>query len=422
MAKQAQEHTPVAERARNLLEGRGDAMVVRKRLFPDPPSQENSKRQKVGKEGESDGIISGLLKKIDDLEASVKTHQGEVKALQAALAKSEAARSKLQSENDRLNAVKSSLRAEHFETSPSAVNIMTTMPSYGHIKKLSEVYMGVSGGATSREYAAEEVGSVPRGAVGRGPSLDPINRLFLVLIWLRQGLSEPFLAILFGISQPTVSRYIRSTLPALSAFYRKLYPFPDLRTITQHAPAHFKKVIGTDVSWIIDSFEFNIQVTSNKAVQALTWSTHYKANMGKVLVAVTPDGFIWVSNVFGGRITDHELVKVSGFLDLLERGMHIVMDRGFTKIVFELLRRGCLGIAPSRLRKRSQFFEEEMSANTDTSNLRIHIERAIGMMTEFNILKIPMNVSTFDLVDHIFEVIRGLCNHRTPMTVRKDLR
>lgn len=398
--------------------------MVRKRLFSSPPPNvDNSKRQKDENQtrSDADNLMSGLLEKINALEASAKVDQDRIRRLEADLARSEASLAKATTEISKLKEVKSALRAQNFETNPSAVNIMTTMPSYAHIKKLSEVYMGVSGGGTSRENAAGGE-PVPRGAFGRLPTLDAVNRVFLVLMWLRQGISEPFLAILFGINQSTVSRYIRSTLPALSAFYKKLYPFPNLQTIQANAPAHFKNVLGTDVSWIIDSFEFDIQVTSNKAVQALTWSTHYKANKGKVLVAVTPDGFIWVSKAYGGRITDHELVKVSGLLDHLEAGMHIVMDRGFTKIVFELLRRGCLGIAPSRLRKRKQFFEEEMTANTDTSNLRIHIERAIGMLTEFNILRLPMNVATFDLIDDILQVIRGICNHRTPMTVREELR
>lgn len=50
----------------------------------------------------------------------------------------------------------------------------------------------------------------------------------------------------------------------------------------------------------------------------------------KILIAITPQGSIaFVSECWGGRVSDKYLTEHCGFLDKLEHGSLILADRGF---------------------------------------------------------------------------------------------
>lgn len=346
--------------------------------------------------------------RIADLEEEVKAERRLREVLEVQLAEA--------------RAVSADLRAENFQTSPKVFPILAGIQDFETLQGLSEVYCGPGGGLTPRE-AAEARGDRSSGMVGKGVMLNPLNRLFLTLVFLRQGLSMAALAVLFGVSESTVSRTIHTVLPRLSKFFNHIFPAPTKASIMRNYPAEWKEALGGClVAMIIDGAEFFLQVSSNPVVQSITYS-HYKHHCtGKFLIAVTPDGYIaFVSKVFGGHISDTELVIQSGFLDLLgERGMNILADKGFTALCLELLKRGAFLFAPGRLGERKQFYEEEIHKNALFAKYRIHVERAIALMKSFQIITKVMPVSIWHMVDDIVSTIRGLCCLMVPLTSKTE--
>ena len=66
-------------------------------------------------------------------------------------------------------------------------------------------------------------------------------------------------------------------------------------------------------------------------MQSSTWSNYKHHNTIKFLVACTPNGAIcFISPVFVGSISDVELTKLSGFLEVIKDkpGIAIMADRG----------------------------------------------------------------------------------------------
>jgi hypothetical protein len=75
----------------------------------------------------------------------------------------------------------------------------------------------------------------------------------------------------------------------------------------------------------------------------------------KAIVGITPSGAVcFISEMFGGCVSDKELAIQSRILDLLEPGDSVMADRGFT-IADLLAARGVdLNIPPMKLRHNSQ--------------------------------------------------------------------
>ena len=106
----------------------------------------------------------------------------------------------------------------------------------------------------------------------------------------------------------------------------------------------------------------------------------------------------------------------SGFLDKLSYGDLILADRGF-HIGDDLALVGASLAIPPFTRGQSQLSQREVDTARVLSRVRIHVERAIGRIKNFNILQSTLPIKllktsneTDYTIDKILIVCSALCN------------
>ena len=224
----------------------------------------------------------------------------------------------------------------------------------------------------------------------RSIALSVEDELLMTLVKLRHDFPESDLAARFDISQPTVSRIFSAWIRCMYHAFREIDIWPSRSLVDAFMPDSFRqKYPSTRV--IIDATEFHIEKPANPDVQASTWSNYKNTNTLKLLVGVTPNGVIsFLSNLWGGRISDKELTKRSKLLEKLEHGDSIMADRGFD--IGSIMPEGTNVNIPPFLGGRPQFEADELVTTRRIASLRIHVERAMERIKNFRITHfIPAN-------------------------------
>ena len=216
----------------------------------------------------------------------------------------------------------------------------------------------------------------------------------------------------FGVSQSTVSRIVITWINFLYHKFKELNIWPSKQEVQSYMPGCFKNAYPS-TRCIIDATELFITMPSNPTAQQLTFSSYKNHNTLKALVAITPSGAIsFVSKLYGGNISDRQLTIDSGLLDLLEPSDSVMADRGFT--IEDLLHSRGVGLNIPPNKDGPQLSEDDLILTRRIATLRIHIERAIGRIKTFRILKdMPINMAT--LSEQIFFVCAILTNFSKPL-------
>ena len=243
--------------------------------------------------------------------------------------------------------------------------------------------------------------------------LSPENELLLTLMKLRLSLNSQFLGHLFGVSSSLVTVILSTWLPLLSLELKPLIFWPTREQAQNYYPDCFKKY--KNVIAIIDCTEVPIQRPSIALANGQIYSFYKGRPTAKLLVACTPVGTVsFVSCGAGGAMSDKRLVKESGILSKFEPGDTVLADRGFN--IQELLLPFQVNLViPPFLKKKKQFSLEEDARTKQVANARIHIERVIGRVKDFDILTSELPLDMFDLFDHIAVVICALVNLQEPI-------
>ena len=316
----------------------------------------------------------------------------------------------LEAENAKLKSVcsqdsKKYFRIEDIKDDDKLVCFYTGFISF----KVFQAFFEFLGPAVEHlKYWGEKDGTRERNRLRR---INPTNQLFLTLIKLRLNLKMKDLSFRFGLSTSRVSRYIKTWICFLYQHLKEIEWMPKVQQVRATLPTAFKEKFPTTFA-IIDGSEIFIEVPSDLHMQSSTWSSYKHHNTIKFLVACTPNGAIcFISPVFVGSISDVELTKLSGFLEVIEDkpGIAIMADRGFTikdmldKLQIELN-------IPPFLNERKQLPSGEVDQGRKIAAVRIHVERAISRIKTYNILKGTIPISLARLTNQIVYVCAMLTN------------
>lgn len=230
------------------------------------------------------------------------------------------------------------------------------------------------------------------------------NEIYVTLMKIKLNDTFERLGHQFGLSKAKVSRIFNKAVPLLAFHLKTLIFWPEKKSILLNLPIAFRYRYK-NVQSIIDCFEIEIQKPSKPIHQALTWSEYKKANTLKYLISSTPDGFInYISKGYGGRITDALIVEECGYLDVLPFNTEVMADRGFKQIDTLLQRKKCKLIRPPSVSETVKPSKDEVIEAKRIAAVRIHIERAIRRLREFNLL-LPHSVVHHKMIPIMDDVV-----------------
>lgn len=293
----------------------------------------------------------------------------------------------------------------------SKICFYTGFPSYLSLKACYD-FLGPA--TNSLSYSSRTEGECTTGRRCRPRTLPPEEEFFLVLVRLRLGLMEQDLADRFEISQSTVSRITNTWINFLYLKLKEIPLWPPKELVKANMPKQFR-IMYPSTRVIIDATEIFINQPSLPEIQQMTFSNYKHHNTFKGLIGISPSGAVtFVSKLYPGSISDKQLTRRSGLLDILERGDSVMADRGFD-IEDDLVVRGVQLNIPPFLRGKKQLDEGEVIVTRRIASLRIHVERQMERLKNFHIFDRTIPATLTNIADRIFFVCCILTNFYPPL-------
>lgn len=235
------------------------------------------------------------------------------------------------------------------------------------------------------------------------------DELLMILMKLRLASDFKDLAVRFDIGEKTIGQVFHEGIRVLACMLKPLVTWPNKEVLVANMPKLFKKHFPK-VKLIVDCTEVFTERPTSLYAQGQMWSTYKHHCTLKFLVAITPNGHIcYVSDSWGGRAGDKEITLDAPLEKFLEHGDEVMADRGFT-VAQEL---ACMGVGlrtPAHTKGKKQLSQRDTELSRELSRVRIHVERVIGRMKVYKLLRSRIPITLMRDVDDIVTVVAALCN------------
>ena len=244
-------------------------------------------------------------------------------------------------------------------------------------------------------------------------SLSHQTELLAVLTICRQGLRISVMAYLLDRSDTTVERIFNGWVIFLATVFNKINLKPSNSFLVEMMPKSFVETGHGSTDLVIDATEFKLQMASNYELNSLTFSNYKNHTTGKALIGIAPHGLgVLFSDVYPGSITDSEITDKSKAIDYVEEEQEIMSDRGFA--IADLLISKGITLNRPKQKEGQQFPDKESSENFDVAGTRIHVERFIGRVRDWNILNGVWPMNRIDMLTSTWQMLCHVVNLTTP--------
>lgn len=184
------------------------------------------------------------------------------------------------------------------------------------------------------EYCDEEQSGLTR----HSHKLSVEDEFLMVMMKLRMELINLDLAERFCVAESTVNNIFITWINYLYMILGFLKVWPHRDIILKNSPQEFLEKYPNTIM-IIDATELKIQVSSALQKHSESYSAYKSHTTFKSLIGVDPNGGVmFLSQLYGGSISDNEIVHRSGLLSVLKKKIHngeiskkdaIMADKGF---------------------------------------------------------------------------------------------
>lgn len=300
---------------------------------------------------------------------------------------------------------------QRFSSDDSMMMFYTGFMSFSLFNAFFNFIKPSASSMTSYYYKASEAINV---AVRKQRNMLLIDELFMFLCRLRCGLMEQDLAVRFNIHISTVSRKIITWANFLYFVLGSFNIWPSRDNIQNRMPQVFKQMYP-NTRVIIDCTEIPTERPSSLALNSKCYSNYKSTHTLKGLVGIAPHGALtFVSSLYTGSMSDVEITKLSGLVDLLEPGDSIMADKGFV-LNNVLDGTGVTVNTPPFLTNKGQFTPFEVEETQAIAKLRIHIERHIRRIKEYHLFDGIVPLTMIGTVNQLWTVANMLSLCRGPL-------
>lgn len=241
---------------------------------------------------------------------------------------------------------------------------------------------------------------------GNTRALPAIDEFFLFLMHLALGLKQRDLGHRFQVHQTTVSRIVTTWANFLYFVLGSVCIWMPKEKVRAHLPEEFHQFRDTQV--ILDCTEIRCQTPSSLLLQSEVFS-NYKSHCTFKALGMAPHGAItFVSALYAGSISDRELFKQSGIINLLTPDMAIMVDKGF--LIDSLV--PCKIHRPVFLTNGKQMSADEVTHTQSVARLRVHVERLILGVKEHKLFDTVIPLSISGSINQLFTVACLLVNYQ----------
>lgn len=152
---------------------------------------------------------------------------------------------------------------------------------------------------------------------------------------------------------------------------------------------------------VIDWTEIPIEHSSNPEIQQITFSQYKNTTTMKGLVAVSENGLVmYCSELYGGSITDRQIIEKCKLLEYLKPGDIVLADKGFD--ISDILEKKKLALNISPFVKNNTLSAKDIMKTRAIANRRIIVENVIGRAKWNQILKDILQRPLWPIATQIF--------------------